>query len=307
MEYKLYRLTFQSAVHFGKHNLDEGEYTCCADTFFSALCQEAFKIGDDVLQSLVRYAKEGSLLLSDLFPYVGDTYYVPKPMKRIVSAENDGNSKVKKAYKKLKYIPMDMLDVYLQGTYDVLNAPNLEELGHFAMKTAAAVWGEAETEPYRIGMYYYNFGSGLYFIIGYQKEEILELAETLLENLSFSGIGGKRASGLGRFELFSGKLSDSFCKRLGKNGTRYMSLSVALPTDKELETVLHDAEYLLCKRSGFVASEQYAPEQMRKKDLYVFKAGSCFAEQFGGDVYDVSGKCGRHPVYRYAKPMLMEV
>lgn len=86
-----------------------------------------------------------------------------------------------------------------------------------------------------------------------------------------------------------------------------MSLSVALPTDKELETVLHDAEYLLCKRSGFVASEQYAPEQMRKKDLYVFKAGSCFAEQFGGDVYDVSGKCGRHPVYRYAKPMLMEV
>lgn len=86
-----------------------------------------------------------------------------------------------------------------------------------------------------------------------------------------------------------------------------MSLSAALPKDDELETVLEGAEYLLCKRSGFVASEKYAPEQMRKKDLYVFRAGSCFPARFCGDIYDVSDKCGRHPVYRYAKPMLMEV
>ena len=86
-----------------------------------------------------------------------------------------------------------------------------------------------------------------------------------------------------------------------------MTLSVALPREEELTSALEDAEYLLCKRSGFVSSDQYAPEQMRKKDLYVFKAGSCFAYRFHGDVYDVSGKGGRHPVYKYAKPMFMEV
>ncbi|MCM1326307.1 MAG: type III-A CRISPR-associated RAMP protein Csm4 [Bacteroidales bacterium] len=307
MKYKLYKLTFQSAVHFGKHNLGEGEYICCADTLFSALCQEAVKISENVLQDFYRYAKEGSLLLSDMFPYMGDTYYVPKPMKCIEPSDGNGDSATKKAYKKLKYIPMDMLDIYLQGQYDVLNAPNLEKLGHFEMKTAVSIRGEEKTEPYRIGTYYYGKGNGLYLIAGYEKEEALELVEELLENLSLSGIGGKRASGLGRFMLFQGEVPESFCKRLDAKGARYMSLSVSLPTDEELETLLKDAEYLLCKRSGFVASEQYAPEQMRKRDLYVFKSGSCFAEKFNGDIYDVSGEGGGHPVYRYAKPMLVEV
>ncbi len=228
-------------------------------------------------------------------------------MKRIHAQNSDGNSVLKKAYKKLKYISIELLDSYLDGTYDVFNAPNLEKLGHFDMKTAASVRGEEKTEPYRIGTYYYEDGNGLYFILGYQEARVLDLVEQLLENLSFSGIGGKRASGLGRFELFSGTVSNHFRKRLGENGKRYMTLSVSLPTDDELETVLRDASYLLRKRSGFVLSERYAPEQMRKRDLYVFQSGSCFAVRFEGDVYDVSDKGGRHPVYRYAKPMLMEV
>lgn len=307
MKYKLYRLTFQGAVHFGRHNLDEGEYSCCADTLFSALCQEALKISGSTLQDFYHDTKEGELLFSDLFPYMGDTYYIPKPMKHIETADSSGDSVIKKAYKKLKYIPMDMLDVYLQGKYDVLNAQDLEGLGHFEMKTAVSIRGELEPEPYRIGTYYYEAGNGLYFMVGYEGEKALELTETLLENLSFSGIGGKRTSGFGRFELFQGKLPENFCARLEKSGSRYMSLSVSLPADDELEAALADAEYLLCKRSGFVASEQYAPVQMRKRDLYVFKSGSCFSERFRGDIYDVSDKNCGHPVYRYAKPMLVEV
>lgn len=307
MEYKLYRLAFQNAVHFGKHNLDEGEYSCCADTLFSALCQESLKIGKDVLQSFYQYAKNGSLLFSDLFPYMGDTYFIPKPMKQVRAKSGDGDSEIKKAFKKLKYIPSELIDQYLQGTYDVKNAPSLEALGYFEMKTAAAVRGKEETEPYRIGTYYYQPGNGLYVIIGYQEHEALELTEKLLDGLSVSGIGGKRMSGLGRFELFPGKLPENFLKRLGESSGQYMSLSVSLPKEEELESVMQGAAYLLCKRSGFVASGEYASEQMRKKDLYVFQAGACFAVRFEGDIYDVSGNGGRHPVYRYAKPMLMGV
>ena len=72
------------------------------------------------------------------------------------------------------------------------------------------------------------------------------------------------------------------------------------------EAALEQAHYLLVKRSGFVASETYAKEQLRKRDLYVMQAGSCFRTRFEGDVYDVSDG-GSHPVYRYAKPLLMEV
>lgn len=307
MEYKLYKLTFQSAVHFGKQNLDEGEYTCCADTIFSALCQEALKIGDDALQKLYCHAKEGRLLLSDAFPYMKDTYFLPKPIKRIDTGRYQGESIVKKAYKKLRYIPVDMLEVYLQGKYDIINAPDFEGFGHFDMKTAASIRGEEETKPYRIGTYYYNQGNGLYLIIGYQEEEILKFVANLFESLSFSGLGGKRATGLGRFKLNQDNVPASLYQRLEGTGDGYMSLSLALPTDEELESAMNGAEYLLCKRSGFVLSEKYAPEQMRKKDLYVFKAGSCFKNRFCGDIYDVSDKTGRHSVYRYAKPLLMEV
>lgn len=309
MEYKVYQLAFRSAVHFGRQNLEDGEYTFCADTLFSALCQEAMQRGADVFDSFYQYVKNGVLLLSDAFPYIGKTYYLPKPMKRIETAQNRGDSKIKKAYKKLKYIPMEQIGIYLAGNYDVIGAQDegMDRLGYFEMKTAASIRGEEETKPYRIGTYYYHAGNGLYIIVGYQQQEAATLLEELLTSLSFSGIGGKRAAGLGRFELRTGALLDGFCDRLTKEGRQYMSLSISLPREEELESALDKAEYLLCKRSGFVASSQYALEQMRKRDLYAFQAGSCFVNRYQGDIYDVSDKKGRHPVYRYAKPMFMEV
>ena len=76
--------------------------------------------------------------------------------------------------------------------------------------------------------------------------------------------------------------------------------------DDELEQALEDASYLMQKRSGFVASAIYADEWRKKRDLYVFSAGSCFKNCFQGDIFDVSDG-GRHPVYRYAKPLFMGV
>ncbi len=307
MDYRVYKLAFRGAVHFGKNSLEDGENAFCADTLFSALCQEAIKRGKGVLDELYQYAQNGELLFSDAFPYMGDTYYLPKPVKRIETGDNQGDSVVKKAYKKLKYIPAEQLEVYLRGEYDVLGTRENGELGRFEMKVSAAVRGEDETLPYRVGCYYYNEGNGLYIIVGYENQGALQLAEELLESLEFSGIGGKRTAGLGKFTLQSGKLPVNIKERLGGSGKVYMTLSVSLPLDDELETALKGAEYLLCKRSGFVASDKYAREQRRKKDLYVLKAGSCVKTRYRGAVYDVAEQGGLHPVYRYAKPMFLEV
>lgn len=306
MEYQSYKLKFEGAVHFGSRSLENGGYTFCADTLFSALCQEALKMGADTLQEFYSYAKNGMLLFSDAFPYIGNHYYLPKPVMHIQS-EQKGDSVIKKAFKKLKYLPIDAMDDYLSGQYDVLHAPDLSRLGESAMNVLAAVRGEEETRPYRIQTYYYYEGNGLYLIIGYQNQKILNLAEELLEGLSFCGIGGKKASGMGRFTFKHAALSSSFYAKLGVQGKRHMSLSVSLPRDEELEDALHDAQYIVCRRSGFVNSEHYANEQMRKRDLYVLQAGSCFCVPYEGDIYDVSGAGGRHPVYRYAKPIFMEV
>ena len=73
-----------------------------------------------------------------------------------------------------------------------------------------------------------------------------------------------------------------------------------------MENALQQASYQIIKRSGFVASYAYADDFCRKNDLYVMNAGSCFAQQYQGDIYDVSSG-GSHAVYRYAQPMFLEV
>lgn len=307
MKYKVYKLKFLTAVHFGNGSLEDVDYTFCADTLFSALCQEASKLENDSLQELYRFVREGKLIFSDAFPYRGETYYLPKPMKRIERENQEASSLEKKAYKKLKYIAVEDFQSYLEGRYEILKEDKNDSFGNFDMKVAASIRGEEETKPYRIGQFFFKDDCGLYFVIGYKENQDLYLVEELLENLTYSGIGGKRTSGLGRFELFTGKIPPELLKRLTTKGTTYMSLSVALPKEEELETAMQEADYLLLKRSGFVSSDTFAKEHMRKKDLYVFKAGSCFKTVFSGDVYDVSGHKGAHPVYRYAKPMFMEV
>ena len=48
MEYKLYKLTFNTPVHFGSDivgsSLEESDFICHSDTFFSALCLEYIKL-----------------------------------------------------------------------------------------------------------------------------------------------------------------------------------------------------------------------------------------------------------------------
>ena len=95
-------------------------------------------------------------------------------------------------------------------------------------------------------------------------------------------------------------------ERLTKDKGTFMTLSVSLPTEQEIDKVLEQASYTLEKRSGFVDSTEYAQQQLRKKDLYVFKAGACVSTKYEGAVYDVAAG-GRHAVYRYAKPLFMEV
>lgn len=306
MEYKVYKMIFPNGVHIGKTSLEESEYSFHADTIFSALCQEAVKNDVECLKQLCRYAKSGQLLISDAFPYIGDCYYIPKPMIRI-ETEKQGDSKLKKAYKKLSYIPAHLLGKYLSGELDVCEEQNkFKQLGTAYTKTSASVMGEKETTPYRVGIYQFYEGNGLYVIVGYEKAEQLELTKQLFQSLSYSGIGGKRSSGLGRFQVCEVELIGDIQQRLVRKGERYMTLSVSLPQEQEMENALQQASYQIIKRSGFVASYVYADSFHRKNDLYVMNAGSCFVQQYQGDIYDVSSG-GSHAVYRYAQPMFLEV
>lgn len=312
MEYVVYKLQFSAGVHFGTGALSDGTNTLPADTLFSALCQEAAaEDGPEGIEALVQAVRADKLRLSDLFPYIGEELYLPKPLYPI-KREKTGNSIVKKSFKKLKYIPATQISIYLQGDLDPLaQVDKLKQLGQFEMRTMTAIRSSEKLDtgdalPFNVGVYHFAKGNGLYFLAGFADRGMRDTLENLLLSLSFTGIGGKKSAGLGRFSVSRHGVPDELAKRLATDKTPCMSLSVCMEHAEQLEQVLCNAYYLLTKRSGFVDSVSYAPEQRRKRDFYVFTAGSCFATRFSGDVYDVSNG-GTHPVYRYAAPLWMEM
>lgn len=323
MDYSIYKMEFYTETHFGKGMLNESSCAFQADTLFSALYIEALKMG--CADEFYHMAKEGGLRFSDAFPYLGDQYLLPKPIIHVESADR-GNAEEKKRWKKRKYLPAEQLGQFLKGTAEADEDP-MGESGEYRQRTMASVRTNGDTEPYHVRVFQYYPGNGLYILVRYGEERQKVLAENLLDALSYTGIGGKKASGLGKFRLKTGKRAQIFDtgfasadlseeeRKTGKQTQvfdacpdrepkRYMLLSGALPADSELEEALEGSSYLLERRSGFVASASFAEEYRKKRDLFVFAAGSCFEHRFEGDIYDVSPG-GGHPVYRYAKPLFM--
>lgn len=315
MEYSIYRMVFQHGVHFGRTTLESSEMSFQADRLFSALCMEALSEGETTFSRLVAWAKNGELLLSDAFPYRGKEYFLPKPMARRDDLAQAGHSKMidlkmRKKYKKLAYVPLRVFPHFMKKNF------RLEELGNqvfgkYETKTSVFLGDGADAMPYRIGEFCFSQGlegqgdCGLYVLAGTETREQKDLLDDLMDMLALSGIGGRRSSGLGRFEVYHADLPKEILACLRGEHSLYMTLSVALPKDEELEHAMTGARYLLSKRSGFIASERYADEFHRKKDIYAFQAGSCFKTRFQGQVADVSQKGGRHPVYRYLQPLFV--
>lgn len=308
MIYKLYKLSFSTGIHIGKRNLSDAEMSMSADTLFSAMCQEYLKKSKNDFEAFIEKAKCGKIRISDVLPYIKDNYYIPKPMMKVDVAGNKGDSSIKKAYKKLAYIPCDKLEQYMRGELDIKYEQDCfyNDIGEASIRTCVSIHQEQETLPYRIGTYYFRENSGLYVLAGVENYEDIKELDECFTALGLTGIGGKRKSGLGRFTWTEGTIPENFKIRFEAEGKRYMSLSCCLPDESEIEEALEDSQYMLVKRSGFVASEQYSDKMKKKKDFYVLQAGSCFSKKFDGCIADVSDG-GNHAVYRYAKPFFVEV
>lgn len=306
MEYKILKMNFLTGVHFGDGNLQKSKNTLCADTIFSALCQEALKMGSETLEELVALFKNGKLCISDGLPFIGDTYYIPKPLLHIES-DKQGDSVLKKALKKLEYIPVSELSDYLSGTMDILKAAEQwKNFGCRELQVKASINYLEETRPYDVGVFYYGADSGLYLCVGYEDENDFYLFSDLLDALSYVGIGGKISSGLGKFRITMGKIPSEMEQRFQMEKFKtFLTLSGSLPTDTELEDALDGANYLLNKRSGFISSSA-GINSSKKEDLYLLAAGAVVAHRYHGDIYNVA-KHWMHPVYCYAKPLFLGV
>ena len=110
--YFVYKLEFAAGVHLGEGTLNSSSVSIHADTLFSALYIEALKQGN--ADQLLNVIKSRTLSFSDAFPYDGEEYYIPKPIIKIDPKDGNG-SESKKYYKNLTFLPLSVLDKYLEG------------------------------------------------------------------------------------------------------------------------------------------------------------------------------------------------
>lgn len=307
MATRMVKLTFQAPVHFGDGRLSDGEYTCDAATLFSALFIEALKAG--CADELLAAAKSGDFSISDAFPYIGERLYIPKPMACVsepaASSAESGDSRARKANKALKYIPADKLGDFLSGSFDFVGELERFNNGVSFLRTKVNLTRSTseDAEPYHVGGYRFAPECGLFFLVGGTYD-----VRPLMEQLSYSGIGGKRSSGYGRFTFEVREDAPLHLVDGSSFGERAMLLTSALPREAELtDSLLEGARYHLVRKGGFVQSTSHAPTPRKKRSLCLFAPGSVFERCFEGDVLDVNATPGAHPVYRYARAMWMEV
>ena len=302
---KLFRLHF-GAVHFGDDGLGASTVSCKADTLFSALCISALRAGGEVvLAQLLAAVTKGELRFTDLLPFVGDTYLVPKPIMAVhVNAKSAAESNTaKKQAKRIAYVPISQLPGFLSGASDLEQLANLQnEIGVGELTDHATIHnGKVDAEPFKVGTFRFANNSGLWLLAQGSVSELAILTRLLEQT---SALGGERSSGYGSFNLEQVPAIPAAITAITAHPAgSAMLLTTAIPDDAELDQVLPGATYQLVRRSGFVASPSFAETPRRKRDIYKFAAGSV-TQPFNGVVLDVAIG-GSHPVWSYAKPLFL--
>ena len=297
MTYKMYIMNFHTA-HFGAGSLDSSKMTFAADRLFSALVLEAKKMGK--MEEFVSIAGQDDFVLTDAFPYQSGPF-LPKPIGFPKFEQPDLTTDVKevrrqaKMAKKLQFIPLDKFDSYVNGTL-------FKDADHAVTNIVTKNQPHVDGNLFQVSTVRFRDESCLYVIA---KES--ELLNELMASLQYTGIGGKRSSGYGQFDLTILDLPDSFKNRLTKaHQGPVMTLTTSLPVEKELEYAMETGSYLLSKSSGFAFSTE-TKENYRKQDLYKFASGSTFSETYTGQIVDVRPLDFPHEVLNYAKPLFFKM
>lgn len=322
MQKYIYKLNFSTPVRFGlenfSSNLSRSSANCHCDTFFSAICNSWIRIfGAESLNEFIKSTKDNKFLISDMFPYKKDELFVPKPKiiieKATISNEDEPSIYSKKEMKTLSYIPVSKFKNYMNF---LLNGTPLEfEFNQSFCEeicvTKTAISGLDNSLPYLVSAKKFHMDCGLYFILE-TTNDIKTKFDVIIEDLGHEGIGGKRSSGYGKFNLREkgfalGKYESDIelNKLLNDKSSYYMSLSTITPTLSDIESIdIDNSYYSILKRSGFVYSDNYTNNHVKKCDLFMFDHGSCFNNKLTGDLIDVAfDKVGKHPVYRYGLGM----
>ena len=297
MTYKMYIMKFHT-THFGVGNLDSSKMTFSADRLFSSLVIEAKKIRK--LDEFLSLSSQDDFVLTDAFPYHLGPFF-PKPIgypkfdqPDLITDVKEVRRQAKKA-KKLQFIAFEDFDDYVKGTL-------IDAKEHAVTNIVTKNQPYEKRGFFQVSTVRFLDDSSLYMIANES-----DLFNNLMTSLQYSGIGGKRSIGYGRFELTILDIPEELKNRLTQvHQGSVMTLTTSLPIEEDLDKAMEDGFYLLTKSSGFVFSTE-VKENYRKQDLFKFSSGSTFYETYKGLIVDVRPLNFPHAVLNYAKPLFLKI
>ena len=134
-----------------------------------------------------------------------------------------------KLSKKLQFLALENVDDYLNGEL-------FENEEHAVIDTVTKNQPHKDDNLYQVATTRFSNDTSLYVIANES-----DLLNELMSSLQYSGLGGKRSSGFGRFELDIQNIPLELSDRLTKNHSdKVMSLTTALPVDADLEEAMED-------------------------------------------------------------------
>lgn len=350
-------MKFRSPVHFGETgeggDLSTSSFNCHSDTLFSALCTEAARINPDLTAKLANKAENGEILFSDLFPWhwsktaKAPELFIKKPViagkfdteqnpARVVETLNSARemSGERKKIKKRLYIRPSEIDRFVaslknQYSSDKQSINELSAVPEFAAENNNVHFNGRTRTPYDINCWHFAENCGLYAVCSIKDEKDLEWLSPIVTSLSLEGIGGKKSSGYGKFDLLTAAgqehtaatPQDAFValNALGEDGSclvKYLnddksanqiSLSALLPCEEEIQDAMENTGKLL-HRSGFSYSVS-DKSTLKTGSIYMIDSGACFHRRLRGRIAEVGlrFKLFSHPVYRYGKGLYIGI
>ena len=331
MNYIIIPLRFTAPVHFGDATqgggLREVEFLCRADRLYSALCVEALRKSEAQFEDWIRKTQDGSIIISDLLPWHENEgayeWYVPKPVmeaspqeeRKETLAQARKSSVDRKKSKKRSFVRAAELALYVDNLRG--NSSSLSEEPDFGAGGLETHFNGRTAMPYMVAGFSFSENAGLYLLLGVEDPADAETVRDLLSWTGLSGIGGRRSSGMGKFEVGESvvltqeaasknpDLAALFAMLSDEASDTQMAIAGFLPQKEEAE-IAAKGRGLWTKRSGFTWSEGME-SPVKEKNIYMMTSGSTFPKRLKGRIADVGVPAVGHPVYRYGKGFFLGV
>jgi len=343
----LIELKFNSGVHFGSDYAGYGKENvqgyAHSDTIFSAIINSLVLVKNeydhlqwvkDFFSSEQEDQKVPPFHLSS-FGFVDTSppehrFYLPKPFaKPDYLTNNDAEYYYIKEFKRRKYISIETF-------YDWQNKIPLD-IENIVEKEQEEFWIEglrtqhltdnitAATQIYQTGFIYYHDFVRPFFIVDIDESQMsFEDFMKLMRVVKFSGLGGRKTSGSGVFEVTADgwfRIDDNTIEdhqkinpnySINKNAGRilldkifnaemkWVYLFSTLYPQKITETDIHSINII--PRKGWIFSSVSA-SQLKRKTCYMISEGTVLKHNIPGKLVDVTpSEFKDHKVYRYGLP-----